>query len=213
LCRPRGEHNATVIRGIDHVVLVVRDLARASAEHQARGFTVTPGGEHAGGLTHNALIGFQDGSYLELIAFHDAAAARDKHTWQPIAERGGGWADFALRSDDIHADAEALKDLVVQQVEPGGRTRPDGVAVAWLFTRLGSPLPFLIEDVTLRAVRVPEGDSARHANGITRVASIVLGARDAERVTKDYARLRKRGAPPIDLRQSDRDGLIEARFA
>jgi hypothetical protein len=177
-----------------------------------RGFTVTRGGEHAGGLTHNALVGLGDGSYIELIAFHDIAAARGKHSWQPVAERGGGWADFALRSDDIHVDAEALKGLLTRPVEPGGRTRPDGVAVAWVVARLRPPLPFLIEDVTLRAVRVPEGDAARHANGVSRVAGIVLGARDAELVTKDYARLRERGAPAIDIKQAESDGLLEVRF-
>src|SRR4030088_924396 len=100
-----------VVRGLDHVVLVVLDLAAAVADHRARGFTVTPGGEHAGGLTHNALVGFQDGSYLEIIAFHDLAAARGKHSWAPVAERGGGWADFALSSDDLRRDVAALSDL------------------------------------------------------------------------------------------------------
>ena len=85
-----------MIRGFDHVVLVVPDLATAVADHRARGLTVTPGGEHVGGLTHNALVGFRDGSYLELIAFHDLAAARGKHSWAPVADRGGGRADFAL---------------------------------------------------------------------------------------------------------------------
>jgi hypothetical protein len=201
-----------VIRGIDHVVLVVLDLDEAMRDHHERGFTVTLGGEHAGGFTHNALIGFADGSYLELVAFYDVAAAREKHSWQPIAERGGGWADFALRSDDINADADALKDLLKRPVEPGGRTRPDGVAVAWVLARLRAPLPFLIEDVTLRAVRVPSGDAARHANGMRGIASIAIGARGVEIATRDYARLRQRGAPPIDIMQSDTDALLDVRF-
>ena len=85
-----------MIRGLDHVVLVVLDLDAAVAEHRKRGFTVTPGGEHAGGLTHNALVGFQDGSYLELIAFHDVAAASGKHSWAPVAERGGKYGLASL---------------------------------------------------------------------------------------------------------------------
>jgi hypothetical protein len=56
---------------IDHVVIVVRDLAQASADFAAAGFTVTPGGEHADGATHNALIPFADGAYIELIAFKE----------------------------------------------------------------------------------------------------------------------------------------------
>jgi len=202
-----------VIRGLDHVVLVVLDLDTAVAEHRKRGFTVTPGGEHAGGLTHNALVGFQDGSYLELIGFHDVAAARGKHSWAPVAERGGGWADFALLSNDIAEEASALGELVARAPEEGGRTRPDGVAIAWRVARLEKPLPFLIEDLTARDLRVPHGAAAIHANGTTGVASIVLGATDPARVTERYARLRERGAPDVEVRHAERDGLLDVRLA
>jgi hypothetical protein len=201
-----------VIRGLDHVVLVVLDLNAAVADHRARGFTVTPGGEHAGGLTHNALVGFQDGSYLELIAFHDLAAARGKHTWASVAERGGGWADFAVRSDDLRRDAAALGELVVSSPEEGGRTRPDGVAIAWRVARLHRPLPFVIEDVTARDLRVPHGDAARHANGVAGVERVVLGVTDAALVTQRYAKLRERGAPEIEIRRAERDGVIDVAF-
>ena len=201
-----------MIRGLDHVVLVVPDLDAAVADLRARGFTVTPGGEHAGGLTHNALVVFQDGSYLELIAFHDLAAARGKHNWAPVAERGGGWADFALHSDDLAADAAAVGDLVARPPEDGGRTRPDGVAIAWRVARLVTPLPFLIEDVTARDLRVPSGDAARHANGIASVVRILLGAVDPARVTARYAKLRERGGPEVEIRTAERDGLLDVRL-
>jgi len=201
-----------VIRGLDHVVLVVLDLDTAVAEHRKRGFTVTPGGEHAGGLTHNALVGFQDGSYLELIAFHDVAAASGKHSWAPVAERGGGWADFALLSNDIAQDVAALGSLVARPAEDGGRTRPDGVRVAWRVVRLEKPLPFLIEDLTARDLRVPHGDAAKHANGTTGVARIVLGATDPLRAAERYALLRERGGPDVEVRRLDRDGLVDVRF-
>ncbi len=201
-----------MLKGLDHVVLVVLDLDAAIADHRARGFTVTAGGEHAGGLTHNALVGFADGSYLELIAFHDLAAARGKHTWAPVAERGGGWADFALHSSDLRDDAAALGDLLARQPEEGGRTRPDGVAIAWRVARLHRPLPFLIEDVTQRGLRVPGGDAARHANGIAGVERITLGATDPALVTSRYAKLIERGAPEIEIHRAERDGLIDIAF-
>ena len=201
-----------MIRGLDHVVLVVLDLDTAVADHRRRGFTVTPGGEHAGGLTHNALVGFQDGSYLELLAFHDLAAARGKHSWAPVAERGGGWSDFALLSDDLRQDAAALGDLVGRPPEEGGRTRPDGVAVRWRVARLTPPLPFLIEDLTAHDLRVPGGDAARHENGTTGLAGIVVAAIDPAGVRERYARLRERGAPEIEIRHADRDGLGDVRF-
>jgi hypothetical protein len=201
-----------MIRGLDHVVLVVLDLAAAVAEHTQRGFTVTPGGEHAGGLTHNALVGFQDGSYLELLAFHDLAAAIGKHSWAPVAERGGGWADFALLSNDLRQDVAALGDLVARPPEEGGRQRPDGLGIAWRVARLERPLPFLIEDLTARELRVPGGDAAKHANKTTGIAAIVLGATDPARASERYAMLRERGAPEIEVRRADRDELLDVRF-
>jgi len=201
-----------MIRGFDHVVLVVLDLNPAVAEHRDRGFTVTPGGEHAGGLTHNALVGFADGSYLELIAFHDLAAVHGKHSWAPVAERGGGWADFALLSNDLRQDVTALGDLVARPPEDGGRTRPDGLGIAWRVARLQKPLPFLIEDLTARELRVPGGDAAKHANRTGGLAGVILGATDPARVTELYALLRERGAPEIEVRRADRDGLLDVRF-
>lgn len=201
-----------MIRGVDHVVLVVLDLEAACAEHRERGFTVTPGGEHVGGLTHNALVGFEDGSYLELIAFHDLAAARGKHSWAPVADRGGGWADFALLSNDLRQDVTALGNLVAKPPEDGGRTRPDGLGIAWRVARLQKPLPFLIEDLTARELRVPGGDGAKHANKTSRIAAIVLGATDPAGVSERYAMLRERGAPEIEVRRADRDGLLDVRF-
>ena len=201
-----------MIRGFDHVVLVVLDLNPAVAEHRDRGFTVTPGGEHAGGLTHNALVGFADGSYLELIAFHDLAAVHGKHSWAPVAERGGGWADFALLSNDLRQDVTALGDLVARPPEDGGRTRPDGLGIAWRVARLQKPLPFLIEDLTARELRVPGGDAAKHANRTGGLAGVILGATDPARVTELYALLRERGAPEIEVRRADRDGLLDVSF-
>lgn len=59
---------------IDHVVIAVSDLARAVADYRALGFTVLEGGVHASDATHNALIGFADGTYLELLASTGRAA-------------------------------------------------------------------------------------------------------------------------------------------
>jgi hypothetical protein len=80
---------------IDHVVIVVRDLAQATADYSAAGFTVTPGGEHAEGTTHNALIPFADGSYLELITFKEPERP-SAHQWWPRVAQGEGIVHYAL---------------------------------------------------------------------------------------------------------------------
>jgi glyoxalase-like protein len=198
-----------VLKMLDHVVYVARDLAEAVEDHKRRGFTVTPGGEHAGGVTHNALVCFADGSYLELVAFRRPDPT---HRWWRHAANGG-FADFAVLSDDLAGDLSALKDLVVREAAEGGRTRPDGVSLRWRAAFLRAPLPFLIEDLTPRNLRVPGGDAARHANGVTGVATLKVAARDQRSVHESYERLRARGAPDIQIAHGDGDGLSDVGFA
>jgi hypothetical protein len=200
-----------VLRQLDHVVLVVRDLDSAMADHRRRGFTVTPGGEHADRVTHNALIAFVDGSYLEIVAFRDLGRSLT-HRWWKVAADGGGLADFALLSDDLAADTAALAELVKTPPKAGGRIRPDGVELKWRTAVLTPPLPFVIEDLTARNLRVPGGAAAEHANGATGIASVVIGAIDIGDAEWRYAALRERGAPPIELRTAEKDGLLDVRF-
>ncbi|CAD6915666.1 unnamed protein product [Tilletia controversa] len=59
---------------IDHLIhrcQSVADLRVAVKTFSALGFTVLEGGQHADGLTRNALIVFADGTYLEFVAFED----------------------------------------------------------------------------------------------------------------------------------------------
>ena len=200
-----------MLRQLDHVVLVVRDLASAMTDHRRRGFTVTPGGEHADGITHNALIAFADGTYLEIVAFRDPARA-PTHRWWKIAADGGGFADFALLSDDLNADAAALADVVKTPPKEGGRIRPDGVELKWRTAVLKAPLPFVIEDLTPRDLRVPGGAAADHANGARGIASVVIGAVDIGDAEWRYAALRERGAPQVEIHKAERDGLVDVRF-
>lgn len=200
-----------MLRQLDHVVLVARDLNAAIADHRRRGFTVTPGGEHADGVTHNALITFADGSYLEIVAFRDLARALT-HRWWKVAADGGGLADFALLSDDLAADAAALAELVKTPPKDGGRIRPDGVELKWRTALLQPPLPFVIEDLTSRDLRVPGGAAAEHANGATGIASVVVGAVDIADAEWRYAALRERGAPRVEIRKAEKDGIVDVRF-
>ena len=200
-----------MLRMLDHVVRVAPDLSRAIDDHRGRGFTVTPGGEHTDGQTHNALISFADGSYLELVAFRDSERSRDHRWWKHAA--GGGLADFALLSDDLTADLIALGELALGPPTEGGRTRPDGVRIRWRTARLTPPLPFLIEDLSARELRVPAGTAARHANGATGIARLVVGARDPAEAERGFATLRGRGAPDVELQSAAADGVVDLKLA
>jgi hypothetical protein len=102
---------------------------------------------------------------------------------------------------------------VTKPPEDGGRTRPDGIAIAWRVARLVPPLAFVIEDLTAHELRVPGGDAAKHKNGIKGVKRLTVGATDSAATTARYAKLRERGAPEIDIRRADRDGLMDVAFA
>ena len=186
-----------VALSLDHVVVRVEDLAAGIEDYSALGFTVVPGGEHPRMGSHNALIAFADGSYLELIAFKHRSspphikiakqvraeelraeqispAERHMRSWETVGE---GLVDFALvpgAIEDAIAGA-ASRGLTLEGPLPGGRLRPDGQQVSWQF---GIPdafdLPFLCADVTPRAVRVPHGAAWEHANGVRGISGILV---------------------------------------
>jgi hypothetical protein len=169
-----------MLRSIDHIVILVRDLDQAAADYARAGFTVTPGGTHAAGTTHNALISFSDGTYFELIAFFEPDQPQEHRWWGRVAE-GEGLIDYALLADDLNHDAGELRGrgLAIEGPSDGGRTRPDGEQIAWrsmmLGRGIGNPtLPFVIEDVTPRELRVPGGAAEQHRLGVTRVAGLTL---------------------------------------
>ena len=116
----------------DHFVIAVHDLAETAADYRALGFKVIDGGEHADGKSRNALIAFQDGAYLELIAFTESLAGT-KHRWAEALERGEGLVTYALRVDDLTGAIARLQERGFAFSGPvdGGRLRPDGQRVAW----------------------------------------------------------------------------------
>jgi len=175
-----------VTNGIDHIVIAVNDLEQAVADYTAGGFRVTPGGDHKGGVSRNALVTFQDGAYLELIAFApDTLLATH---WRTTLAKGEGLVDYALRADDLDGIAWTLRDAGLHPSPPqeGSRYRPDGIRVDWEALRIGSgrgpvPLPSFVRDLTLRTFRVPGGEAAVHPNGVTGVAGVTVVVADLER--------------------------------
>jgi len=175
---------------LDHLVILVPDLDTAITGYRSLGFTVEPGGTHADGATHNALVVFADGSYLELIAF---LRPHPSHRWGAHAARGhSGFVDFALLPGSVGqvVAAAAARGLAYQGPLDGGRLRPDGERLVW---QIGTPpapeLPFLCGDITPRALRVPEGALRQHPNGVTGVASMTVAVADLETSLARYAAL------------------------
>ncbi|HML24322.1 MAG TPA: VOC family protein, partial [Aggregatilinea sp.] len=83
---------------LDHAVIAVHDLDTAANDYRALGFTVKRGGVHANRATHNALIVFGDGTYLELLAATGDAPLPGVIDFGALLGAGEGLRGFALRS-------------------------------------------------------------------------------------------------------------------
>lgn len=190
-----------MITGIDHVVILVDDLDEAIRQYTDLGFAVSPGGKHPR-YTHNALFAIGDGSYVELISFYELDGA-DAHRWFKYREHGGGLVDYAVASDDLDADMARANAANVKYNGPnaGARSRPDGVEIAWKTATPdpGNPatMPFLIEDISDRRLRVPEDPNP---NGVTGIAKLIIAVKDLEAATRSReALLGFRPAPISEL--------------
>ncbi len=202
---------------LDHVVILVPDLGIAIHDYRSLGFQVEPGGTHADGGTHNALVVFADGSYLELIAFF---RPHPSHRWSAHAARGhSGFVDFALLPPDAGVDMgvgavvdeTARRGLAYQGPFDGGRLRLDGQRLVWQIATPPTPgLPFLCGDITPRGLRVPEGAVRQHRNGVTGVACMTVAVADIEASLAQYAALLGQPGERLPLTGL---GLAQARFS
>jgi hypothetical protein len=194
---------------IDHVTLAGARLEEMRAAFSAAtGIPTEYGGPHANHVTEMALASFPDGSYLELMGIQKQAdpAAVAAHTWGRFLRDNGGPCAFALRVTDVKAEVERLSNagIHVGAAEKSGRTRPDGVALAWETADVGSGprgsfFPFLIRDFTPRENRVyPSGrpTSTRYRG----VGLVVIGVRNLEGSIAQY---RKAFQLPEPKRQRD----------
>ena len=199
----RSARAESAIRGIDHLVIMFKELESAISAYRDLGFTVVPGGEHPAG-THNALVAFADGAYLELIAFK---RPNDQHRWWDVAQAGGGFIDFCMAADDLASAIQAFRAANVRMSDPvsGSRVRPDGYRLAWVVAAAPKPFifqaPFLIQDQTPREERI--GKETRHANGVTGVAGITVATDDVARVRGWWSPVL--GQPGTEMERADID--------
>ena len=196
-----------MIQGIDHLVIVVKDLAQAARDYQELGFTVVPGGEHPVG-SHNMLISFQDGSYLEIIAFFRDAI--DHRWWDPL-QKGERFVDFCLQTDNLRGDTQKLQaaGVAINNPVPWSRKRPDGYELKWLLSlATGSHrgvAPFLIEDVTPRTERIPQ-EFNQH-NSIVGIEKITVAVGELAQIDKWYGALLGAKGQPVRDDQLRAEGL------
>jgi catechol 2,3-dioxygenase-like lactoylglutathione lyase family enzyme len=175
-----------MLQGIDHIVIVVNDLEQAAKDYGRLGFAVVPGGKHPVG-SHNVLISFVDGSYIEIIAFYREAI--DHRWWDPL-RKGERLVDFCMRTDDLRGDTAKLRagGVAINDPVPWSRTRPDGYELKWLLSLAqGSHrgvAPFLIQDITPREERIPQAFD--HKNGATGIGTVTVAVGELTAVQRWY---------------------------
>ncbi|KAJ5762976.1 hypothetical protein N7533_001657 [Penicillium manginii] len=196
---------------LDHlVVLVSFNTLENLSSHLQDLFTVAPGGKHSNGLTSNKLVLFQDGVYIEFIAFYDNIdpEKRRSHRWGNLRENSIiDWAFTYPPNNDFNAirDRVASTNTQISYEEPAewSRERDDGVILEWTLSTANGPsdnpispgqLPFWCLDTTPRSLRVPYKESphlAQHPSGVRSVASLALAVDSGEidRLTKVYEAL------------------------
>lgn len=175
---------------IDHVTIAGQDLDRLADAFSEAGFEVDYGGRHSNEITHMSLIGFEDGSYIELVSTIEPEM--DSPWWNGPIHGDGGSCAWAIAVDDIDAATETLRNRGVQTDGPSAyqRVREDGTVVEWDLTFLGegdpgSSLPFLISDRTPRERRVqPTGDAM--SSSVVGVDTVVLGVPDLDEAVQRF---------------------------
>jgi catechol 2,3-dioxygenase-like lactoylglutathione lyase family enzyme len=181
-------------RGIDHLVLAVRDLDAAATTYEALGFTVSARGIHPWG-TWNRLVQFEDRTFLELLtigepdkiaapspgAFSFGAFNRDR-----LAE-GEGMSMLSLTSQDAAADLDAFRAAGLPTFAPFRFQRvaraPDGserqVAFRLAFTAdPAAPSAGVFTCQHEFPDNLWRAELQRHGNGAIGVAAVALVADD-----------------------------------
>jgi hypothetical protein len=168
---------------IDHATFCVSSLDELRKVFADAGLATDYGGPHANGITHMALLGFEDGSYLELIAplKSETSASGLMAGWAKLMRSDAGACAWAIRTSKIQAEVDRLQAAGIKVTSPerGGRKKIDGTDLTWQTAAAGpgaagALLPFMIQDETSRDLRVCPSQGARDT-GLTGIGMVILG--------------------------------------
>jgi hypothetical protein len=184
---------------LDHVVIVVPELERAIQQYRSLGFIVSRGGDN--GPTHNALIPFVNGTYIELISTRSRLlrgvfrflyrsklivifkSVMSALSFRFVAWMGGptGVRDWCVKQAKLDSliDTLSANDIGMSKIEKFTRIKPNLEIVEWLLVApINQRLPFFIRDITDPTVRIPGGEAASHSNGCTGISRLLLNDND-----------------------------------
>ncbi|MGH2486299.1 MAG: VOC family protein [Ktedonobacterales bacterium] len=200
---------------IDHVTIAASRLDLLERAFTDAGMTPEYGGAHSNGATHMDTLGFDDGSYVELISRLSADATSPM--WDTFIVGDAGPCAWAVATDDLAGEVERVRALgiPVQGPTPLKRTRPDRTLIEWELAFLGedSPgatLPFLIQDKTPRGRRIQPSASLAGSE-LRGVVGVALAVPDLDPAVELFQRVFEWPAP--EHGESDDLGARLAHFA
>jgi hypothetical protein len=193
----RGEvAMSATIGGIDHVIVLVRDLDAAEERWRSLGFRPTPRGVHSAHMgTHNTTVVLGDATYVELMAVRAATAANAGE--RAFLEAREGLYGFVGKTDDAKAAAVAFDAAGLGPCEALDFGRPVDLATGPSEARFSVARPqpgaapgaffFVCQHHTPEAVWRP--DYLDQPNGVVGLVEVVGVAEDLDVVAQGYARL------------------------
>lgn len=212
------------LQGVDHLMLIARDLARARDHWVAAGFTLSPLGVHSDFLgTANHTVMFAD-DYIEIMGFRENTPANLPFR-KLMDDRGAGVRRIALRSRSVAETAADQRSAGLDPPEPLHFSRPvpvrDGGTIMASFDvihwpadrQIGAFQIFACHHLTPEAVWQPallhHPNTARNLlrtevisadPGASAAALAAIAGGTPETMAQDVIRLRPGGrASPLDF--------------
>lgn len=197
--------------GIDHAVVMVKDLDKAAENYKRLGFTVSPRGTHSAHMGSGNYTIMFDPDYMELLGVlnpteHNAPARAY------LEKNGEGIERIAFTAVDSADGAEEIRARGYPPVGPTDFERPvnmpDGSISAAKFRTFQWPTTeapggvriFACQHKTRETVWIPE--LMKHANGAKRLKQVLMVAADPAKEAVHLARMIDRET------RSEADGAI-----
>lgn len=184
--------------GIDHAVVVVRDLDKAAETWRRLGFTVSPRGTHSAKMGSGNYTIMFDPDYIELLGVL-VETEHNLPTRNFLEKRGEGIERIAFTAVDSAAGAEEIRLRGYEPIGPTDFERPvtmpDGRVSAARFRTFQWPIAeapgglriFACQHKTRETVWIPE--LMTHANGAKRLKQALLLAPEPAKEAAHLSRM------------------------
>ena len=182
------------ITGLDHAVILVRDLDTAAEKFRKLGFALTPRGRHTRMGTANHCIMLGNRNYFELLAVIEPNPANAM--FRPLLDKREGLMALAWQTEDARAVGKAWAEAGLTPQEPVEFGRPVDTAegrrdarfcvVQLPPDRLPGVMGFVCQHFTPDVVWLP--GTMDHPNGARTIVGVAGVADDPAALADIYGR-------------------------